>query len=163
MSTDVFTSFGVFGGLLLIQITKLQILDPIVAIGVAALIMKVAYDLTREAGRPLVDHQLPDGEVERVNEILHADKRIIGYHKLRTRRAGSHRHIDVHLIVPQQLSITKAHEVAEEIEDRIREELGGVQVVTHIEPNTEKKLDETPPEGFTENNPNTCDDGGKPV
>jgi cation diffusion facilitator family transporter len=151
LSTDVWTSLGVFVGLLLIQVTKAHILDPIVAICVALLIAKVAFDLTREAGGPLVDHRLPPQEVERLTGILRSDRRIIGFHKLRTRKAGPQRHIDVHIIVPEALSVVQAHDLAEQIEDKIREELGGAQVVTHVEPNTQENLSDTPPEGLADN------------
>jgi cation diffusion facilitator family transporter len=157
LRTDVWTSFGVFGGLIVMAIMKYfhipgtRIVDSAVAIAVAMLIMKVAYQLTREAGQPLVDARLPEDEVARVKEILLSDKRVVGYHKLRTRKAGSSRHIDVHIIVHEDLTVGQAHEVAEEVEDKIREELGFVQVITHVEPDTEENLRDTPPDGLAEN------------
>lgn len=150
LRTDVWTSFAVFLGLILIRLTGWVVLDSVVAIGVALLIMKVAYDLTREAGKPLVDSRLPRQEVQKVRDILLSDERIVGYHKLRTRKAGAERHVDVHLIVPEQMSIAQAHEVAEEIEDKIRGELGHMYIMTHIEPDTEDNLRDTPPEGLAD-------------
>lgn len=160
LRTDVWTSLGVFGGLVVMQIMKLlnipgaNVVDCAVAIGVAFLIMKVAYTLTREAGSPLVDTRLPQDEVERVRDILLADDRVIGFHKLRTRKAGPARHIDVHIIVSEKLSVGQAHEVAEQVEDRIRETLGFVQVVTHVEPDTEDNLRDTPTNGLADNETN---------
>lgn len=150
LRVDVWTSGGVFVGLGLIKLTGWQFLDPIVAILVAILIIKVAYDLTREAGKPLVDSRLPKHEVDRVREILRSNTRIIGFHKLRTRKAGAHRHIDVHLIVPENLTVAQAHSMAEDVEHEIRAEFKGAQVVTHVEPDTEDNLSKTPPDGFTE-------------
>ncbi|MBI2844236.1 MAG: cation transporter [Armatimonadetes bacterium] len=150
LRTDVWTSLGVFGGLLLIQITGWVVLDSIIAVAVAALIVRVAYDLTKEAGRPLVDTRLPGSEVERVKNILLSDDRIVGFHKLRTRRAGPQRQIDVHIIVPEDLSVGEAHDVAEQVEDKIRKEFAETHVITHVEPDTEENLRETPPEGLAE-------------
>lgn len=146
---DVWTSAGVFAGLVLIRITGLFILDPIIAIIVAGLIFKVAFDLTREAGGPLVDIRLPEKEVECVTRILRAEPKIIAFHKLRTRKSGAHRHIDVHIIVSEVMSIGEAHDLAEEIEDRIRKELCGAHIITHVEPDTEENLKDTPPEGLS--------------
>lgn len=157
LRTDVWTSVGVFAGLGIIQILLLfgvkqaAVLDPIIALAVAGLIIKVAYSLTRSAGAPLVDVRLPRQEVERVVDLLLSDERIVGFHKLRTRKAGAERHIDVHIIVPEQLSIREAHELAEEIEDKIRGELCHAHVITHVEPDTEENLRDTPPEGLAEN------------
>ena len=157
LRTDVWTSLGVLGGLALMRLLNslgikgAAILDSAVALVVAGLITRVAYNLTKEAGRPLVDTRLPRQEVDRVRDILLADQRVVGYHKLRTRKAGAHRHIDVHIIVPEALSVAEAHKVAEEVEDRIREELRGAHVMTHVEPDTEENLREAPPEGLAEN------------
>jgi cation diffusion facilitator family transporter len=160
LSTDVLTSVGVFGGLLIMGVLNLlklpgaAVVDSVVAIAVALLIVKVAYDLTKEAGNPLMDVTLPHDEVDRVKNILLADKRLVGYHKLRTRKAGASRHIDVHIIVPEAMSIGEAHDVAEEIEDKIRAELGFATVITHVEPDTEENLRDTPSEGLAENGEN---------
>jgi len=157
LRTDVWTSLGVFAGLVLIRLLALfrlpgaAVVDSLAAIAVAGLITRVAYNLTREAGRPLVDTRLPRQEVDRVKDLLLADERVVGYHKLRTRKAGAHRHIDVHIIVPEALSVTEAHEVAEQVEDRIRDEFRDVHIMTHVEPDTEENLRETPPEGLAEN------------
>lgn len=154
LRVDVWTSMGVFLGLGLIKLTGWAFLDPIIAMVVAILIMKVAYDLTREAGKPLVDSRLPGHEIERVTAILHSETQIIGFHKLRTRKAGPHRHIDVHIIVPEDLTVKEAHDVAEQLEHKIRNEFGGAQVVTHVEPDTEENLRDTPPEGFVHRSDN---------
>ena len=137
LRVDVITSAGVFAGLLLIQITDWHILDPVIALMVAALILGIAAKLTWEAGAPLLDAQLPREEVERVKAIICSDPRVIGYHKLRTRKAGAERHIDVHIQVDRDLPVAAAHSVAEEIEDEIRDKLHGVKVITHVEPDDE--------------------------
>ncbi|MEN6521704.1 MAG: cation diffusion facilitator family transporter [Armatimonadota bacterium] len=143
---DVWTSAGVFAGLVLIKITGLFVLDPVIAVVVAGLIFKVAYDLTKEAGGPLVDIRLPAKEIEIVTDILHSEPKIVAFHKLRTRKSGAHRHIDVHLIVPKMMNIGDAHDLAEELEDRIRDRFPGAHVITHVEPDTEDNLCDTPPE-----------------
>lgn len=156
LRTDVWTSLGVFAGLVMMQALQYldlpgaTILDSVIAIMVALLILRVAYDLTREAGAPLVDVRLPREEVETVADILLSDPRIVAFHKLRTRKAGATRQIDVHIIVPEELSISEAHKVAEELEDKIRDSLVGSHIITHVEPATEENLRDTPVEGIAE-------------
>ncbi len=136
LSTDVWTSLGVLAGLAIIRLTGWHVLDPIVAIGVALMIMRVAFSLTWKAAGPLLDEKLPDGEVGELREVVMSNPRIIGYHKLRTRKSGPYREIDYHLIVPGNMAVEEAHAIAERIEDEMRERYPGTHVVTHIEPDT---------------------------
>jgi divalent metal cation (Fe/Co/Zn/Cd) transporter len=64
---------------------------------------------------------------------------ISGYHKLRARRAGSRRHVDLHVLVDENLTITEAHDIAEHIEDDIRACIPNTDVLVHVEPRTHKK------------------------
>ena len=129
-------------GLLVVRFTGWSFIDPVIGVAVALLIVRTAIQLTREAGGPLLDRLLPAEEIARLQEILDADQRVLGYHKVRARKAGSQRHIDLHLLVDEAMSLRDAHRLAEEVEDRIREEFGqsGVHIVTHVEPATEEEL-----------------------
>jgi cation diffusion facilitator family transporter len=88
--TDVYTSFGVAGGLLLVKITGWPYLDPIAAIAVAVLIIHTGYELVMQSTRVLLDETLPDDELEEIRRCVreHRGDIISGYHKLRARRAG---------------------------------------------------------------------------
>ncbi len=104
--------------------------------------MRTAIQLTREAGGPLLDRLLPAEEIARLQDNLDADQRVVGYHKVRARKAGSQRHIDLHLLVDEAMSLRDAHRLAEEVEDRIREEFGqaDVHIVTRVEPATDEEM-----------------------
>lgn len=136
---DVFTSLGVFVGLLIVQVTGLWIVDQILALLVALWIGWVGVQISGKAVGPLLDQQLPLDEVERIVTIIDSDKRVCGYHKLRTRKSGAHRQVDVHLLVPSDMSLADAHDLAEEIEDQIRSEFANTTVVTHVEPEDEMR------------------------
>ncbi len=60
LRTDIYASVGVMIGLILIQVTGIMILDSLVAIAVALVIMKAAYDLTMKSYRDLVDYRPGD-------------------------------------------------------------------------------------------------------
>jgi cation diffusion facilitator family transporter len=138
--TDVYTSLGVFIGLLLIKITGYYILDPIVAILVALLIFKAAYDLIRKAFLPLLDTAADEDTMEIVTRVLHEfEYGFIEYHDLRSRRAGREVHIDLHMVVNPQLSIQEAHELCDVVEQRIEKEISYSSVLIHVEPAYEAK------------------------
>lgn len=142
LRTDVYTSVGVFVGLLLIKFTGWAILDPMIALGVALMIIKAAIELTKKAFSPLVDVSLPDEEREIIAEILriHA-KNFVEFHKLRTRKAGAERHVDLHLVVAKYTSVVDVHELCDLIEHEIMLKLPGTHVLIHAEPCSTKDVE----------------------
>jgi cation diffusion facilitator family transporter len=143
--TDVYTSAGVAGGLILVQLTGYEFFDPLIALCVAVLIMWTAWRLVSHSTRVLLDEALPDDELELVREKVseHRGELIIGYHKLRTRRAGSKRHIDLHITVPDEMTVGEAHAAAQHIEDDIAGLLPSVEVLVHIEPSGHDREDDS--------------------
>lgn len=135
LRVDVVTSMGVFVGLLLMKFTGWSILDPIIAFGVALMILKAAIDLTKKAFSPLVDVSLPDEERDIIAKVLlvYADE-FVEFHKLRTRKAGPERHIDLHLVVPKYTPVLDVHELCDKIELEISEKLHLTFVLIHAEP-----------------------------
>jgi len=142
LRTDVYTSAGVFAGLLLIRLTGWYILDPIIALAVALMISKAAYSLIKEAFFPLLDVSLPESERTIITSVLsqHQDS-FLEYHNLRTRKAGAQRYVDLHLVVPSIMSVGQVHELCDLIESEINAKLQGTQVLIHAEPCSEIKQD----------------------
>lgn len=138
LTIDVFTSIGVFAGLGLVALTGWRILDPLVALGVGALILYTAYDITRTAARPLLDATLPPEEVKAIEDALCADTRVRGFHHLRTRKAGSVRFVDFHLLLDDDLTLAESHRISHEVKDRVLQALPGAVVEIHVEPYEEE-------------------------
>jgi cation diffusion facilitator family transporter len=134
LQTDVVTSVGVFAGLALTRITHLGWIDPVTGLCVALLIIHTAYRLTRHSMKPLLDARLPVEEEARIKNILNNDSRVLGYHKLRTRKSGSQRHADVHVLIDDDSTLVEAHDLSEELEDNIRTVLPETHINIHIEP-----------------------------
>lgn len=136
LRTDVYTSVGVLVGLGVIAITKIQLLDPIIAILVALLITKAAWEITVKSFSPLLDAALPTHEEEQIKEALGLiiPEGLVGFHELRTRRAGSERYVDMHLVVPRDLTIAEVHDLCDLVELKINERLPMVSVLVHAEP-----------------------------
>lgn len=131
---DVYTSAGILVGLVVVYATGISLIDRLLGLGVAIWIGWIGIGLSRRAIGPLLDLQLPAQEVERIVSLLHEDERVLDFHKLRTRKAGAQRHIDVHLIVKRDMSLADAHDLAEDVEDKIRNEFDNVTILTHVEP-----------------------------
>jgi len=135
LKTDVWTSAGVFVALVLIQFTGIMWLDPAVAMIVAAFIIHAAYDITTRSAEGLLDRSLPDAEIKLIERILKERKGIIlNFHRLRARKMGSERQIDLHIIVPHDVSVKDGHDFVDEVEIQIRKDLPGSVIVIHIEP-----------------------------
>ena len=135
LKTDVWTSAGVFVALALIQVTDIHVIDPAVAMIVAMFIIHAAYDITKRSAEGLVDKSLPEAEIKLVELIISEHKsEILNYHKLRARKMGSERQIDLHMIVPRNLSIKEGHDLVDKLEQDIKKALPHTITVVHIEP-----------------------------
>ena len=135
--TDVYTSLGVFLGLILLQITKIKIIDPLTAILVAVLIVKASIDLIKKSLNDLVDSKLPDEDISKILNILDSYPQITKYHNLRTRKSGATREIDVQVHVDESTSLVDAHTLCDKIEDEIKDIFPGESyVMIHPEPET---------------------------
>jgi cation diffusion facilitator family transporter len=135
LRTDVFTSVGVMAGLIAIKLTGVPMLDPIVAIGVSLLLIKAAYGLAQNAFFPILDVRLPDAEEKIILDVLKGHGReVLEFHKLRTRKSGHIRQIDMHLMVPKGLTVGEAHSLSHEIIRQIEQRLPDSQILVHIEP-----------------------------
>ena len=132
---DAWTGAAVFAGLALVWLTGVQLLDPLIALGVSANIVWTGWDLIRRSFDGLMDHALPTEEQAAVRSAI--EKRLgpdMHYHALRTRRAGRRRFVDFHLLVPGRLSVQQAHNVTGQIEEAVRGVLPELEVSIHIEP-----------------------------
>jgi cation diffusion facilitator family transporter len=133
--TDVWTSVGVILGVLLVQLTGLNVLDPIVAFLVAGNIVFTGVRLLRDSAYGLLDTVLPAADLQRVTEILaRYEAEGIAFHALRTRVAGQRRFISMHVLVPGVWTIQRGHSLCEKIETEIIHALPLTTVFTHLEP-----------------------------
>lgn len=132
---DVLTSLAVFVGLGLMWATGLRWLDPLVGAAVAVHIIRMGIPVSWRALGGLMDTSLPADEEARVREILdgHRDE-IVEYHALRSRKAGSARFLDLHLVLHRTSSVGQAHDLCDHLEAHIRGVLPGTDITIHVEP-----------------------------
>ncbi|HEX9068339.1 MAG TPA: cation diffusion facilitator family transporter [Ktedonobacterales bacterium] len=133
--TDVWTTVGVIVGVGLVELTGWQILDPLIAIAVAANIIWVSVRLLRDSGLGLLDTALPSEELDTIySTMIPFEERGISYHALRTRRSASRRFISMHVLVPGTWSVRQGHDICEQIEAALRAQFPETTVFTHLEP-----------------------------
>jgi len=136
---DMLSCIGVLVGLAVVGLTGEPRFDPVVAALMTVLIAATAIRLLRDSVRPLLDERLPPDEEARVRAVLDADPNVLDYHRLRTRRAGSQRLMDLHILLDDDLTFREAHAISEEVEDSIRAVLPNVDVIVHTEPFREEQ------------------------
>jgi cation diffusion facilitator family transporter len=135
LMTDVWTSVGVLAGIALVALTRWHVLDPIVALLVAANIVRTGVQLVRRSALGLIDVALPAEEQKALGEVLGRNGgETVRFHALRTRQAGARRFVSVHVLVPGEWTVLRAHDLAEHVERQIRDAIRNVTVLTHIEP-----------------------------
>jgi cation diffusion facilitator family transporter len=133
--TDVWTSAGVVAGVLLVKVTGLLVLDPLIALLVAANIVRAGWRLLRETADGLLDSALPSSDRSILADVLSRYQREgIVFHALRTRIAGARRFVSMHVLVPRSWSVQRGHDLCERIERDVIEALPGSSVFTHLEP-----------------------------
>jgi cation diffusion facilitator family transporter len=136
LRTDALTSVGVLAGLVLVEVTGVVELDSAVALCVAVAIVVAGIRILTRSGRVLVDEAPPPGELDRIEAAISSARapEVAGYHKLRARRAGSRRHIDLHLQFRTGTSLERAHELAHGVRAAIEAEFPAADVLIHVEP-----------------------------
>ncbi len=135
IAADVYSAAGVLVALVAIRLTGLGILDPIIALAVAVLILKAAYDVIRKSFGELVDARLPPAEEDEIMSCIREHSgQIVGFHEVRTRKAGSQRFVDLHLMLPKNASVEEAHQMCDHLEQDIENRFPNSSVTIHVEP-----------------------------
>ncbi|MBI4061513.1 MAG: cation transporter [Elusimicrobia bacterium] len=123
--SDFYTTVGIFFGLALVKATGLSWLDPVVAMAVAVLLGKTGFRLVRESAAALLDEEdsatigpLVAG-IEGILKRGVDEAGVITVHGLRAMRSGRYTHADVHLVVPEYLPVSEAHDKTERFEKKL--------------------------------------------
>jgi len=135
IATDVYSASAVLVGLAVVRFTNLNVIDSVIAIGVAVYILKIALDTIRKPISGLLDERLPPSQQTVIEDCLRKHSHeVSGFHSLRTRRAGSQSYIDLHLVMARDISLEQAHQICDKVEVEIQSSLREVSVTIHAEP-----------------------------
>lgn len=152
LMTDVWTSAGVVVAVGAVAFTGWNWLDPVIALAVAANIVFTGFSLIKRSAQGLLDRSLDPQQKAAVDAVLdkyRADG--IEFHAVLTRAAAGRSFVSMHVLVPDDWTVKRAHDLADGIEHEIATSLPGTTVFTHIEPREDPtsyadiQLDRVPP------------------
>ncbi len=134
--SDIYTNTSALIALLITAATGWQYADPLISLVISLFILFFAAGIARESMRGLMDYRLPPDVDEQVTRIVvaHNAQGALGFHALRTRRAGSEKFIEFHLEVRRTLSFEQAHSVTVSVLRAIEREVPRAQVQIHTDP-----------------------------
>jgi len=141
--SDVISSVGIVIGLSLAELTGWYILDPILALIVAVLLIRMAYSVLTKTLSDLMDQRCPESEAL-IESVLKEQGGFLQFHDLKTRRVGGNVYAEMHICVPAKSTMAEAHELTERLEEALRAKVPGIIVLIHVE--TEKEMVGSPPE-----------------
>ncbi len=145
--TDILTSLGVIIGIFIAQLTKIFLLDPLIAFIIGINILYLGYKITKTSISALLDVNLPSDQIKSIQDIIddtikgytHKDYKIYDAHDLKTRRAGRKGFVEFHLTVSGKMSVKDAHDLCNDLEKKIINKFPELTVTIHVEPEEEKK------------------------
>lgn len=134
---DLLTNIAIILSLYLSSAFGIHWADPVLALGIAAILFRGAWKIGHRAFRHLMDEEMPEADKARIIAILDGEYdagEILGYHELKTRYSGRKAFIQMHLDLDATLTLQQAHTVADRVETKLREEFAHADVIIHEDP-----------------------------
>lgn len=132
--SDVISSGAVVIGLFIGQMLDIPVLDPLMALAVSVLVIKMGGEMVYKASRGLMDESCPETE-EKIRAVMDDHQhQFIDYHDLKTRKSGDKVYAELHLRVDGKMSVLEAHDFTDHLEEDLVDEVPNVEITIHIEP-----------------------------
>jgi len=142
---DVYSNVGILAALLIVEITGFAFIDTIGGLLISAIIIQSSFKIFKRSINDLLDKNLPDEIIDEITGIVEKHKdEYLNFHKLRTRRAGSIKLIDLHLTLCRMMHLYETHELVYHIEEEIKAKIPNSDVIIHADPCTELCTMKTP-------------------
>jgi cation diffusion facilitator family transporter len=141
--SDAMSSFGTFMGITAAVVggQRWTVLDPIITVIVAVLIIRFALGILLPNMNILIGRSADQGVVASIKAAAESILGVQDAHSIRTRFEGSDLVVDLHLNVLPTISVASGHELAEQVENRIKGSVPSVdEVVVHVEPGTPERV-----------------------
>ncbi len=134
--SDVISTIGIVVGLSIMYFypKKLWFLDPIIGFILGINIIRMSIPLIRRSISELMDRSLPEKESQEIISIIESHTGKGKWHALKTRKAGTTRFIEFHLVFPGNLTVKKSHDICSKIEDDILKKFPNSNIIIHVEP-----------------------------
>ncbi len=131
--SSIGTAVGIGGAVLLGK--RWTVLDPLASVVVGAFIVKVSLELIHKGIGELMEKSLPDDVEDEIMRIAASEPDVIEPHDLKTRRIGNRYAIELHILMSGDITLAKAHDHADSIENQLKEKFGeNTHVAIHMEP-----------------------------
>jgi ferrous-iron efflux pump FieF len=131
---DLLTNAGVVVSIVLAGRFGILIADPIIGIGVSAVLAWSAWHVFRQSYDQLMDRELPDADRDRIKAIVRAHADVRALHDLRTRAAGTRQFIQLHIELDPAMALTRAHQISDEVEAELCTQFPNAEVIIHQDP-----------------------------
>lgn len=131
--SDLLLNGSILVALLLAQFGWQQ-MDAIFGLGIALYILWSSFQIARESVAVLMDEELPPDVSTRMLELVREVPGVLGAHDLRTRISGTHWFVQLHLELPGELTLSKAHQLCDAAELAIHKEFPRAEVLVHADP-----------------------------
>jgi ferrous-iron efflux pump FieF len=133
-ASDLITNLGVILALVLATWMGWALADPLIALGIAGLLVWTAWGVGRRSLDQLMDHELPEEDRGRIRRIAENHPAVVNAHDLKTREAGLSTFIQLHLALRPDMTLAQAHVVSKAVESAIREAYPGADIIIHQDP-----------------------------
>ena len=130
---DLLANAGVIAALLL-EARGVPYADAVAALLTGVLIIRSAWQIIKKSLDMLLDHELPEDVTREFAAVVSSDKRILGFHDVKTRQSGTSFFFQLHIEVDGGLTMREAHDIAEELEKRVIERWPGSECLAHLDP-----------------------------
>jgi ferrous-iron efflux pump FieF len=132
--SDLVVSAAVLAALVIDRFVDMPILDPLFGGAIGMWIIYGSIRLLRLSLGQLMDHELPDDDRARIREIVEAEREVTAVHDLKTRAAGPIAFIQLHLEMDGSMPLSRAHQISDEVEAKLREAFPNAEIIIHQDP-----------------------------
>lgn len=108
--------------------------DPILAIFIAVWILHSAYQIAKKSINQLLDRELSEEMREEISSIILSTPKVLGFNDLRSYQSGPNRFVQLDLELDDKLTLLEAHDIAEQVTERLQNRFENLDVIVHQEP-----------------------------
>lgn len=131
---DLYLNIGVLASLFISSWLNITWLDPIIGFAIGSYILLTSWRIAKAACDILMDRELPDKSREKIINIIKSHPKVTGLHALKTRTSGTQEFIQVHLEMDGKMTLNEAHNIAQEIDNKIQAVFPRAYVTIHQDP-----------------------------
>lgn len=130
---DLLSNLGVIIGIVLAERFAIASADPVFGLAVALFLGISAFKVFRQSYDQLMDHELPEVSRALIKSAVMRHPDVRGWHDLRTRAAGTHSFIQIHIEVDWNQSFPQACAIGDEVEKTLREVFPDCEILVHLD------------------------------